>query len=349
MNSQVKRSTNKLKTILRRIFQTAGVIIIVAILLSGIGRVYQSAAEAKDQQQYPPPGQMVDIGGYRLHLYCTGQGSPTVVLESGLAGPALEWALVQQKLEKTTRVCSYDRAGLGWSEAGPMPRTSQEMVNELHALLGNGGIEGPYVLVGHSLGGFNVRLFAHEYPDETAGIVLVASGNEHEDDRMPAEYKKIEESNMQTDRLLIALARFGITRLAGNAGLLSSYTNLLNKFPQEIREKFIALTFYRPQYWSTAYAEMSALSESKAQMAVTGSLGDLPLVVLSGSPDVSRLPVSFPVEQIQRTFQDLQVELAGLSTQSTHIVCETCDHYIPMTDPDQVLDAINQELAKLPH
>ena len=349
MNSQVKRSTNKLKTILRRIFQTAGVIIIVAILLSGIGRVYQSAAEAKDQQQYPPPGQMVDIGGYRLHLYCTGQGSPTVVLESGLAGPALEWALVQQKLEKTTRVCSYDRAGLGWSEAGPMPRTSQEMVNELHALLGNGGIEGPYVLVGHSLGGFNVRLFAHEYPDETAGIVLVASGNEHEDARMPPEYKKIEESNMQTDRLLITLTRFGITRLAGNAGLLSSYTNLLTKFPQEIREKFIALTFYRPQYWSTAFAEMSALTQSRAQMAVAGSLGDLPLVVLSGSPDVSRLPASFPVEQIKRTFQDLQVELAGLSTQSTHIVCETCDHYIPMTDPDQVLDAINQELAKLPH
>ena len=84
-------------------------------------------------------------------------------------------------------------------------------------------------------------------------------------------------------------------------------------------------------------------------MAVTGSLGDLPLVVLSGSPDVSRLPASFPVEQIQRTFQDLQVELAGLSTQSTHIVCDTCDHYIPMTDPDKVIGAINQELDDLPH
>jgi len=257
--------------------------------------------------------------------------------------------LVQQKLEKTTRVCSYDRAGLGWSEAGPAPRTSQEMVNELHALLGNGGIPGPYVLVGHSLGGFNVRLFAHEYPDETAGIVLVASGNEHEEARMPPEYKKIEESNMQTDRLLITLTRFGITRLAGNAGLLSSYTGVLIKFPQDLRTEFLALTFYRPQYWSTAYAELSALNESKAQVAATGSLGDLPLVVLSGSPDVSRLPASFPVEQIKRTFQDLQVELAGLSTQSTHIVCETCDQYIPMTDPDQVLDAINQELAKLPH
>ena len=222
------------------------------------------------------------------------------------------------------------------------------MVNELHALLGISNVPGPYVLVGHSLGGFNVRLFAHEYPDETAGILLVASGNENEPARMPPEYKRIEESNLQTDHLLITLTRFGLTRLAGNAGLLSSYTNILAKFPQEIRSKFIALTFYRPQYWSTAYAEMSALSQSRAQVAATGSLGDLPLVVLSGSPDVSRLPASFPVEQIKRTFQDLQVELAGLSTNSTHIVCETCDHYLPMTDPDKVLEAIGQLLAKLP-
>jgi len=91
----------------------AGVIIVVVILLGGSGLAYQSASEAKDKQQYPPPGQLFDVGGYRLHLYCTGQGSPTVVLESGLAGPALQWALVQQELEKVTRVCSYDRAGLG--------------------------------------------------------------------------------------------------------------------------------------------------------------------------------------------------------------------------------------------
>ena len=348
MNSPVKRSPNKLKTILRRVFQTAGVILIVAILLSGIGRVYQSAAEAKDQQQYPPPGKMIDMGGYRLHLYCTGQGSPTVVLESGLAGPGLEWALVQQELEKTVRVCSYDRAGLGWSEAGPALRTSQEMVNELHALLVQGGIPGPYVLVGHSLGGFNVRLFAHQYPGETSGIVLVASGNENEPARMPPEYQRIEESNLQTDHLLIGLTRFGITRLAGNAGLLSSYTNLLTNYPQEIREKFIALTFYRPQYWSTAYAEMSALSASRAQVAAAGNLGNLPLVVLSGSPDVSRLPASFPVEQIKRTFQELQAELAGLSTNSTHIICETCDQTIPMTNPEKVIEAINQELVHFP-
>jgi pimeloyl-ACP methyl ester carboxylesterase len=288
---------------------------------------------------------MVDIGGYRLHLYCTGQGSSTVVLESGLGGPALLWALVQQELQTTTRVCSYDRAGLGWSDSGPLPRTSQQMVDELHKLLHNAEIEGPYVLVGHSLGGLNVRLFAHDYPDETAGIVLVASGSEYDIVRMPPEYARIEESNKQTYHLLATLARFGILRIAGKTGFLSSYTSLLSKYPPDLKATFIAETFYRSQYWETSYEELSAVNESRSQVAATGSLGDLPLVVLSGSPDVSRLPASFPVEQIKKTFQDLQVELAGLSSHSTHIVCDTCDHYIPMTNPDLVVNAIKQELS----
>jgi pimeloyl-ACP methyl ester carboxylesterase len=347
MDRHVKRPETKLKAIGRRAAGIVGVIITIIVLLGGSGFIYQFVSETRDKQQYPPLGQMVDVGGYRLHLHCTGQGSPTVVLESGLGGPALQWALVQQKLERTTRVCSYDRAGLGWSDVGPLPRTSQQMVNELHTLLHNAGIEGPYVLVGHSLGGFNVRLFAHEYPSETAGIVLVASGSEDDNARMPPEYEKIEESNKQTDHLMITLARFGILRVAGNMGLLSSYTSLLAKFPPELQTEFIARTFYRSQYWATSYAELSALNESRSQVAATGSLGDLPLVVLSGSPDVSRLPPSFPVEQIKRTFQDLQVELAGLSSRSTHIVCDTCDHYIPMTNPDMVVDAINQELANV--
>jgi pimeloyl-ACP methyl ester carboxylesterase len=347
VTQEAKHTNGRLKTLGRRAARVAGVILIVVAVLAGIGLVYQSISEANDAQRYTAPGEMIDVGGYRLHLYCTGQGSPTVVLESGLGGPALQWALVQQKLEKTTRVCSYDRAGLGWSDVGPLPRTSQQMVKELHTLLHNAGIEGPYVLVGHSLGGFNVRIFAHEYPSETLGLVLVASGNENDNARMPPEYRLIEESNKQSDMLLITLTRFGITRIAGNSGLLAAYTSLLTRFPPDVQAEFIALTFYRVQYWATAYAELSAVNDSRAQVAATGSLGDLPLVVLSGSPDVSRLPTSFPVEQIRKTFQDLQVELAGLSSRSTRIACDTCDHYIPMTNPDVVVDAINQELASV--
>lgn len=349
MISQSKKINYKSKTIGYRITRIISTIIVVIVLLGGSGVIYQSVSETRDNQRYSPLGQMVDVGGYRLHLYCTGQGSPTVVLESGLGGPALQWILVQQELEKNTRVCSYDRAGLGSSDVGPLPRTSQQMAAELHTLLHNAGVEGPYVLVGHSLGGFTVRLFAHDYPGETAGIVLVASGSEDDVARMPPEYEKIEESNKQTDHLLITLARFGIMRIAGNLGLLSSYTNLLSKYPLELQTEFIAETFYRSQYWATSYSEYSALNETRMQVAATGSLGDLPLVVLSGSPDVSRLPPSFPIEEIKKTFQDLQVELAGLSSRSTHIVCDTCDHYMPMTNPSIVVDAIKQVLAVIGH
>jgi pimeloyl-ACP methyl ester carboxylesterase len=348
MTRQVKQPENKLKTTMGRVFQIIGMIAIIVILLGGIGRVYQVAAETKDTQQYRPLGKMVDVGGYRLHLHCTGEGSPTVVLESGLGEPALQWALVQERLEKITRVCSYDRAGLGWSDVGPGPRSSQQMVDELHTLLLNGGVEGPYVLVGHALGGFIVRLFAYKYPSETAGILLVASANENDIARMPPEYREMEETYLKSVRSLIRLTPFGITRIAGNTGLLSSYTNPLTKFSPGLRSKFMALTFYRTQYWVTTLAELSALNESRAQAAATGSLGDLPLVVLSGSPDVSRYPSGSPVEQIIEMFQDLQVELASLSTNSIHITCESCDQNIPTTDPEMVLDAINQALANLP-
>jgi pimeloyl-ACP methyl ester carboxylesterase len=322
-------------------------LIISLFLLVLLTFFYQNIMQGLDHRTYQPEGRMIDVGGYRLHLYCTGQGTPAIILESGLGGPAMQWWLVQQELSQTNQVCSYDRAGLGWSDFGPLPRTTQQMVSELHLLLQNAGIAGPYVLVGHSLGGFTVRLYAAQFPGETAGIVLVAAGSENDDAEMPPEYQKIDQANLQTDHLLSILARFGVTRIAGNLGLLSSFTGLLSKFPEKQRSEMISLTFDRASYWSTAYQELLSIDQDKSEVAASGSLGNLPLVVLSGSPDVSRLPASFPVMQIKNTFETLQNELANLSTNSIHIVCETCDHYIPMTDPEEVVYAVRKELVKV--
>src|SRR3989454_1075347 len=129
--------------------------------------------DTRDFRRYPPPGRLVNVGGHRLHIYCTGGGTPTVVMDSGFPGTSLSWTFVQPEVAKFTRACSYDRAGLGWSDAGPMPRTSRQIVDELHTLLRNARVEGPYVLVGHSFGTFTVRLYASTYPDEVAGMVLV--------------------------------------------------------------------------------------------------------------------------------------------------------------------------------
>jgi pimeloyl-ACP methyl ester carboxylesterase len=155
------------------------------LLLVLAGIVYQAIASARDAQRYPPLGRLIDVVGYRLHINSTGEGTPAVVLDAGVCDCSLNWCLVQPEVAKFTRVCSYDRAGMGWSDAGPSPRTSEVIVRELHTLLTNAGIAGPYVLVGHSFGGYNVRLFAHDYPEEVVGLVLVDSAHEDQWPMLP--------------------------------------------------------------------------------------------------------------------------------------------------------------------
>jgi pimeloyl-ACP methyl ester carboxylesterase len=133
-----------------------GILITLVALLVLLGMVYQQISTVKDLSKYPPPGQLIDVGGYRLHLHCKSQGHPTVVMDYGLGGISPLWHWVQSQVAKFTSVCVYDRAGYGWSEPSPHPRTSLIMVQELHTLLKKGGIAGPYLLVGHSLGGLNI-------------------------------------------------------------------------------------------------------------------------------------------------------------------------------------------------
>ena len=146
-------------------------------MLLVVGVLYQFLATRIAYRNYPAPGEMVSVSGHNLHIYCTGKpsGGPTVVMDAGLGGGVLDWQTVQPKVATFARVCSYDRSGLAWSESGQNPRTSQRIVKELHALLSECRRGGPYVLVGHSFGGANVQLYASEYPEEVAGMVLVDS------------------------------------------------------------------------------------------------------------------------------------------------------------------------------
>ena len=151
------------------------------VLLAASGAIYEAIMAAGDDTRYPAPGQRVDVGGYRLHIHCVGEGSPTVVLDAGLGGFSLDWSLVQPELAATTRVCAYDRAGYGWSDPSPDARTPSQIADELHTLLVNAGIQGPYVLVGHSAAGKHVRLFANRYPQAVVGMVLVDARHESVD------------------------------------------------------------------------------------------------------------------------------------------------------------------------
>jgi pimeloyl-ACP methyl ester carboxylesterase len=208
---QLRRRPNRLVFWTVRIL--LGLLALIVLLALG-GASYEAIMAAGDGKRYPPPGQLVDVGGYRLHLHCIGQGGPTVVLDAGLGGFSLDWGAVQTHIAMSTRVCAYDRAGLGWSDPGPTPRSPQQFASELHALLTNGGVEGPYVLVAHSLSGKTARLFASQHPDDVAGMVLVDAGHEFVDDhRAPEQLTAEDAERRQFQNMIKWMARFGLVRL----------------------------------------------------------------------------------------------------------------------------------------
>ncbi len=160
-------------------------------------------------------GRLINVGGLKMHIDCTGQGSPAVILESGLGDSYVSWRKVQPQVSKFTRVCSYDRAGIGFSDSSSQPRTSKVIAGELHALLRAADLAPAYVLVGHSMGGFDVRVFAGLYRSEVAGMVLVDSSHPDQDNRFPPELKNMEGSWLREAEFLEYTAPFGVPRLLG--------------------------------------------------------------------------------------------------------------------------------------
>ncbi len=312
-----------------------GLLAFVVVLMVA-GAIYQSVASANDLKKYPPPGTLIDIGGYRLHLYCTGErqaGQPTVVLEAGSGSASPDWGLVQPEIARVTRVCSYDRAGYGWSDPGPLPRTSQRFAEELHTLLTKAGEKEPYILAGHSFGGHTVRLFAHQYPHEVTGIVLV--------DTRPEELASlVTDPNDFQMSFWAFMARCGFFRLFGKAVLVPPlFLEKMPDYPWPI--------LFRPKFFETARDE-SAL-ESDKQVQAAGNLGDLPLVVITHG-DASMF-ASLPANealQVEEDWQAAQKNLAGLSSNGQLIVADGSGHAIPIERPDVVIEAIKRLIAPTP-
>jgi pimeloyl-ACP methyl ester carboxylesterase len=293
--------------------------------LAFAGVIYQVIASRLSERKYPPPGRLVDVGGYRLHLYCSGpegvNGSPTVIMDAGIGECSLGWSLVQPEIAKFARVCAYDRAGLGWSDPAPTARTSQQIINELHALLANAGIEPPYVLVGHSFGGLNVRLYASQFPEEVAGLVLVDASHEDYSIRhimMPLYI-----------RLGLLTAPLGIPRLLARFVLSENPIFAVDsKYPPAYRA--IATS---TKHLNTYRREWSSLDESWSQARdSTKSLGDRPLVALMPTSDHELFPVA----------RKLQEDLVGRSTEGKLIMVEQSGHHIQHDQPVTVIDAIRE-------
>ena len=294
-----------------------GRIMLLIIGLSIVGYIYEPIVEAANAKAYPPPGQMVDVGGYRLHINCTGEGSPTVVIESGWGDMSATWGWVQPEVAKTTRVCTYDRAGMGWSEASPQPRTAREFAKELHTLLAKANEPGPYVLVGHSMGGYTVRVYAHDYPDEVSGLVLVDSQD------LPASSVATPQPAPKPGGPSIPsfLARIGLVRLL--AGPLGSVEELPEGDKQAYTAYAVAVRSVQ-----TFTDEGKGMSEGGAQARAVTSLGALPLIVLTAGKD------------LDPKHSAAQADLLKLSTDSQQLVADQSGHHIMIDQPETAVAAI---------
>jgi pimeloyl-ACP methyl ester carboxylesterase len=318
---------------------------IALLVVSLAGVVYQTLGLAGDARRFPPPGRLVDVGGYRLHAVCSGHGAPGVVLESAIAASSLSWSKVLAAVAQLTRVCAYDRAGFAWSDGPAGPRTFARLVDDLDACVAKVQCPAPLVLVGHSFGTFLCLAYAARHPGKVAGLVLVDPPTEwmHMDRR---------QRRMVSGAVLLSgvggwLARLGVVRaclalLTGGAPGVPRYfvkvfgpttartlerlVGEVQKLPPEIHPVVKAL-WCRPKCFRAMADHLRALDEAVASARGVGSLGELPVVVISSSrqtPDVTAAHAA----------------LAGMSSQGRVVVASKSGHWVPYDEPELIVDAI---------
>ncbi len=276
----------------------------VALFLSAIGGCYETYRETADAGRFAMPGRLVDVGGHRLHIDCAGTGSPTVVLEPGLGEPSTAMAWIAPDVAATTRVCVYDRAGRGWSDAAPGPQDGHQVATDLHTLLARAGERGPFVLAGHSAGGIYVLNFAHLFPREVAGVVLLDSMHPEQYTRIPS-WPAFYELFRRASGVMPSLSRLGI----GRAVYQTSYGSL--PAPARDQERAFVAT---PRHNRSVRDELSRIRTAMAQAQAVTTLGDRPLVVVTAEKDAAG------------GWTAAQDDLAALSTNSAHRILADADH-----------------------
>jgi pimeloyl-ACP methyl ester carboxylesterase len=289
-----------------------------------VSLVVRQIAVHRAKRDFPPPGRLVEIDGRVSHIHCTGRGSPTILLESGLDDRgSWGWEHMLDDLSRISRVCAYDRAGFLWSEPREEPRDAERIAGEVHALLAAASEPPPYVLVGHSNAGLLLRVYDRRYPGEAAGFVFVDASHPEQDRHLPAEVQRlIEKRKSEPDHRWLFR-------------ILAPYRIFAPERPTA-----------RTAYWWRSFpegvlAEARAVDAMSEQAGRTGSLGDRPVVALSASVPRPMPDVSAEVNAAMwRTWQELHRELAGLSTNSDHRIVDRAGHYIHWDRPEAVVAAI---------
>jgi pimeloyl-ACP methyl ester carboxylesterase len=313
---------------------------------------------AQETPPLAPPGRLIDLGGWRLHLTCSGEakpGQPAVILEAGAGDFSVDWSLVQPGVAQFARVCSYDRAGSGWSDLGPRPRTLHQIVWELHTLLDKATMKSPYVLVGHSYGGWIVRLYASTYPNEIAGMVLVEAGADNPQ-RLTADRKVVRASDLAKGEpvppvktsgplheadippRIVALIQDGIKDAAPHAN--DPPRDKLPPDAQRMRAWTVSQVKHSASNDNPVEAEeLTALYEDRKRKE--HPLGNMPLIVLSRGMAEDK-----PAAEEEHSKD--QAVLVTLSTAGRQIIAKRSGHHIPLDEPDLVVRAIREIVSPTP-
>jgi len=298
--------------------------LVVAALVTGI--VYEQIGRRRDRARFPQIGRSVDIGGRILNIFCSGAGAPPVIFESGGPGPGLEWEAFQPEAAKFTQACWYDRAGEGWSDPGPFPRTSNAIAKDLHELLKRAGVPAPYVFAGASFGGLNSRVYGGLYPNEVAGMILIDSAHEDELRRAPRIFL-----GRRAPRLL-----WHPLQMAFEAAAFVGLLRLTQRSPtpgkdpsQMTREEMIEALRQRPKSFVENISAGIVLPESFAEGSSVTRIGDFPLIVLTagqsfdfGNPELNREAAAYQ----QVWIHEIQPKLVGLSTNGRQIIVPNANH-----------------------
>ena len=334
-------------------------VLTASLLLVSLQRTTGFAQSEATQPPFPPPGKLVDVGGWRLHLNCTGEArasQPTVILESGIGDFSVEWSLVQPGVAKFARVCSYDRAGDGWSDLGPRPRTMHQIVYELHTLLDKAGVKSPLVLVGHSYGGGLVRLYASTYPADVAGMVLVEAGEDNPR-RMLPDGKLVHAADLATGRPIPAVKVSNPLRVSD---IPPSALNQMRagaqedaKHPNDPPRDKLPADAQRMRTWTLAQLghvaaavnpfENEELASLRAERAKSEHpLGDMPLIVLTRGISEEDTPDGKALEEEHRRDH---AAIAAMSRNGKLVIAAHSGHHVQLDEPELVIKSIRDVLA----
>jgi pimeloyl-ACP methyl ester carboxylesterase len=318
----------------------------IQVVVLAVTTLYQVIASGLEDRS-PPPGQLIDVGSYRLHLYTQGEVSlnpkgelnPTIVLDHSLGG--VEGYFLIQALSKLTRTCIYDRAGYGWSDHSPHPRTSQQIVKELDTLLTKAGIKPPYILVGNSFGSYNVRLYAHQFPEKVAGIVLTDALHETGMLKMSIPLQALKLFFVSGFVMSILGSMLGIIRLLSVFGVFELLKPELRRFPQDSRQ-WVKRSFCRTKHWITMSREMINLNRSARQVSVANHFDTLKIVSIKASSFFKpAIWTNFiPLKGANHLRDKMHAELRKLSPHCSQVEAEKSGHFVWIDQPEIIVDAV---------